>query len=117
MGFPEIKTILADAITHWKTQHGVDPDLTLHGPTFPPLDKNYSKSDLLNAVAKGRPLIQPEVIGKKPPRGSEANLVMILKGPLAPPPAPAPQMPKGGPFIDPALVKQIEDWIDSGCPD
>lgn len=116
MGFLEIKQILADAITHWKTQHGRNPDLTVHGPTFPPLDNNYSKNDLLHAVARGRWLIHPDVIGKNPPKGSEANLVMILKGLIASPP-PAPQMPKGGPFIDPTLVKKIEDWIDGGCPD
>jgi hypothetical protein len=114
MGFDRVKTILKDAITAWKNQNG-DPDLTVHGTHFPALDVDFTLDDLKNGIAKGRPLIQPEVIGQTPPRGSEANLVKVLLGPLPPPPANAPQMPFKGPFINPAQVKEIQDWIDGGC--
>jgi hypothetical protein len=115
MGFDRVKTILQDAITAWKNENGEPPDLTVHGTHFPALDGDFTLDDLKNGIAKGRPLIQPDVIGQNPPRGSEANLVKILRGSLPPPPAPAPQMPFGGPFISSGLVDEIQDWIDAGC--
>lgn len=114
MGFQRVKDILAGSIADWKKRTGTNPDLGTHGPAFPPLDGSYGKADLLNAVARGRRLIQPEIIGNG--RGREANLVMVIRSGL-PAPRPARQMPSSGPFIPAAQIQEIEDWINAGCPD
>jgi hypothetical protein len=114
MGFARVKEILAQAVAAWKQRTGTNPDLGTHGSAFPPLDGNYVKADLLNATARGRRLIQPEVVGNA--RGHEANLVVVLRSGI-PAPRPVRQMPSGGPFLAAPLVQEIEDWINAGCPD
>ena len=114
MTFARIKEILAQSVAAWKQRTGVDPNLATHGPAFPLLDKNYTKASLLKAVARGRLLIQPEVIGGN--RGHEANLVVSLRTGFAAP-RPSRQMPSGGPFLAAPLIQGIEDWINAGCPD
>src|SRR5712691_4795547 len=114
MSFQRVKEILASSVTAWKQRTGTNPDLGTHGPAFPPLDGNYAKADLLNATARGRRLIQPEVIGNG--RGREANLVLVLRNGIAAP-RPVRQMPNGGPFLAAPLIQAIEDWINAGCPD
>ena len=114
MGFQRVKDILTDSIAAWKLRTGTNPDLSTHGPTFPSLDGTYTKADLLNAVARGRRLIQPEVIGNG--RGSEANLVLVLRSGI-PAPRPVRQMPSGGPTLATPLIQEIEDWINAGCHD
>ena len=114
MGFVRVKEILAQSIASWKQRTGTNPDLETHGPAFPPLDGSYAKADLLIATARGRRLIQPEVIGNG--RGREANLVVVLRSGI-PAPRPVRQMPNGGPFLAAPLIQEIEDWINAGCPD
>jgi hypothetical protein len=73
MGFQRVKEILDQAVAAWALGHQHSADLTGHGPSF----SWKTKADLLAAVGHGRQLIQPEVIGNG--RGSQANLVLVLK--------------------------------------
>jgi hypothetical protein len=112
--FLDIKKILDDSIAAWTVANGKPPRLTAkHGdPSF-----GWSTLDqLLSAkVVKGNPsttyqLIDPALKGNG--QGAKTNLVVALTTGVAP----FAQMPDGGPFIDPAKIKIIADWIDANCP-
>jgi hypothetical protein len=105
MGFVRVKQILDQAISDWRQVNG-DPDLTGHGATF----SWDTKAQLLSAVGHGKRLIQPEVIGNN--QGSKANLIVDLRTGFN-----GMRMPRGGPFLADALIQEIVDWIDAGCPD
>ncbi len=109
MGFARVKQILDGAISTWEHAPGnEDPaDLSAHGPTF----SWATKEKLLAAVGHGKRLIQADMIGNG--KGDQTNLVIdIRKGFPA-----SGRMPLGGPYIDDASIKEIEDWINAGCPD
>jgi hypothetical protein len=109
MGFTRVKQILDDGIDTWQKSPGNDnpADLSGHGSSF----SWATKEALLAAVGHGRRLIQPEVIGNG--NGSQANLIIDLRQGFPG----AGQMPLGGPFIPDPQIQEIEDWINSGCPD
>lgn len=123
--FPEIQAVLDAAIAAWKTNpthSGLQPDLTVHNKAgFDPFGWS-TKDELLKASAKGFRLIDPATIGTNPPKGSDALIVRILRGPvtLTDPQGHQkifPRMPKNGDFLEAEQIKKIEDWIDAGCPD
>lgn len=120
MSFARVKEILIVAMNAYTDKHGGEAaDLTIHDtpakPPFPPLDTGaYTAAELRNGVARGKQLIQDEVVGQNPPRGGEANLVVALR--VGFPPR-IRQMPSGGPFLTEAEILEIEQWIDSGCPE
>ena len=110
MGFARVKEILDQGIANWQSSPPNDnpADLSGHGPTF-----SWSmKPDLLAAGGHGARLIQPEVIGNG--KGSQANLIIDLRTGLR---GTGSRMPKGGPYNPESQVKEIEDWINAGCPD
>jgi len=110
MGFARVKEILDQGIANWQNSPPNDnpADLSGHGPTF----SWATKLEILAAVGHGARLIQPEMIGNG--KGSQANLIIDLRTGLK---GPGNRMPKGGPYIPEAQVKEIEDWINAGCPD
>lgn len=117
MTFVRVKEILVKAIAAWSAKrNGRAPKLAQkHGPTFPKLiTGEFDRAFLLQAQATGILLIQPEVIGNG--RGSEANLVKVLRTGL-PEPDNIDQMPFGGPAVPEDEIKEIEAWIDAGCPE
>lgn len=107
--FAEVKAILEQTIADWKKLNGVDPDLLGQHDT----DKfSWDTADeLKNSVAKGFPLIQPEVIGKVPKLGHTANIVIALQTGVNG----FPRMPDGGPYRTDGEIQLIIDWIDGGC--
>jgi hypothetical protein len=113
--FIDVKNILDTIIANWTTGNGAPPDLTgVHGPTF----GWDTRAQLLAASAKGKQLIQPEIIGQ-PGLGKTANLIVDLTAGLAP----FPRMPLGGldsntgTFLDlnSPEVQTIIAWIEGGC--
>jgi hypothetical protein len=108
--FAEVKAILDQTIADWTAENGGPPDLLgAH------LTANFSwntADELKSSVARGLPLIQPDVIGQTPKKGASANLVLALKGML---PDGYPRMPLGGPYRTDAEIQVIIDWIDGGC--
>jgi hypothetical protein len=113
--FPAVKMILDNIITNWTTGNGSPPDLVgNHGPTF----KWDTREDLLAASAKGKQLIQPQIVGQ-PGLGKTANLVVDLIAGVAP----FPRMPLGGVdsnngiFLDvnSPEIQTIIGWIEGGC--
>ncbi len=106
--FLDVKTILDNTITNWAAQHGRQPDLTNHDGAAP-MTWN-TRAELLAAVGHGYQLIQPAVIGVD---GNLANLVIDLRVGLGGVPR---QMPKSGPYVAPADIQTIVDWITQGCP-
>jgi hypothetical protein len=119
MAFADIKKVLNDAMAAWAAAHGQADLPSVHrSQSFPALAGDFSKVDLLNGQARGRPLIQPDVVGptQGPPwgtKGNQANLVLVLRGQLPG----FPQMPYRGPYLDDGRIDTIADWIDHGCPD
>ena len=107
MGFIRVQQILNDALTTWQNANGT-ADLSGHGSTF----SWATKAALLAAVGHGARLIQPDVIGNG--KGNQANLIVDLRTGLS---GPASRMPQGGPFVPEPQIKEIEDWINAGCPD
>jgi hypothetical protein len=107
MGFQRIKQILDQGLATWAAANGA-PDLTGHGTSF----HWATKIELLAAVGHGKRLIQPEMIGNR--MGGQTNLIIDLRTGIN---SPAERMPLGGPFIPNDQIKEIEDWIDAGCPD
>src|ERR1700735_4290877 len=113
--FQAVKAILDSIIAGWTKGNGnIAPNLGKHGPNF-----SFATRDLLVAsVAKGVPLIQPEIIGK-PGLGQSANLVVDLTTGVAP----FPPMPYGGldsvsgKYLDPNSpeIQTIIAWIEGGC--
>jgi hypothetical protein len=113
MGFRDVKTILDQALVNFKNAHGHDADLSGHPMSGKPLFSWATAADLRNAWGKGVQLIQPEVVGKIPKQGQNANLVIDLTTGLGG----KPRMPKGGPYLTPVDIQVIIDWIDGGCLD
>ena len=110
MGFKRVKDILDQGIKTWENTPGNDnpADLSGHGSTF----SWETKAKLLDAVGHGKRLIQGDMIGNG--KGNQTNLIIDLRTGLS---GPASRMPQGGPFIPEDQVKEIEDWINDGCPD
>jgi hypothetical protein len=109
MRFARVKQILDDGINTWQNTPGNDnpADLSGHGSSF----SWATKAELLAAVGHGWRLIQPEVIGNG--NGSKANLIIDLRKGFPG----SGRMPMGGPFIPDSEIQEIEDWINSSCPD
>ena len=109
MGFAHVKQILDEAIATWESTPGNEnpADLSGHGATF----SWATKENLLGAVGHGRRLIQPEMIGNG--KGNQTNLIIDIRTGLPG----SGRMPLGGPFISDDRIKEIEDWINAGCPD
>jgi hypothetical protein len=120
--FNDIKTIFNNAMT--ASQNNVGP-VNLQNKhasaNFPNLGGNFTKAELLAAVARGVPFFQPGVIpppGVVGTQGDQANLVKALLGQATlPTGAPVRSMPGGGPAVPPADIATIVDWINHGCPD
>jgi hypothetical protein len=110
VSFMRVKEILDEAISAWADfpANGGPPDLSGHGPSF----SWKTKEALLQAVGHGNQLIQPDVIGNG--KGSQANLLVVLRTGLR---GPATRMPEGGPYVPDAQIREIEDWVNAGCPD
>jgi hypothetical protein len=113
--FPEVKQVLDKIIANWTAGNGAPPDLIRkHGPTFLLDTSDHLKA----AVARGKQLIQPEIIGQ-PGLGKTANLVVALTTGVPGFPA----MPFGGLdsmngqflAIDSPEIQTISDWIEGGC--
>jgi hypothetical protein len=112
--FAAVKTVLDNIIAGWTAGNNAPPNLGKHGPTF----GWNTRDQLLASVAKGIPLIQPEIIGHKG-MGQTANIVVDLTAGIAP----FPQMPYGG--LDSTSgnylalgspeIQTIVDWIEGGC--
>jgi hypothetical protein len=113
--FKRVKEILNTEMTAWRNAPANSKDKNVdlrkkHGNKFPLLDADFTADDLKNGVARGLPLIQPNVAGK------DTNLVKVLSEGL--PQSGVEQMPGGGngPYIAPGQIQEIADWIDAGCP-
>jgi hypothetical protein len=110
--FARVQAIFNDAMKTWRADPGnvADKDVDLvkkhRETTFPKLDGPFTADDLKNGMARGLPLITPNV------PAVNTNLSKVLRGTLAG----IPQMPANGPYIPGAQIKEIEDWIDAGCP-
>ena len=112
--FKEVRDILNKIVENWSAGNGAPADLLgAHGQTF----KWGTAEELRNAVARGKPLIQPESMAAG--LGRTANLVVALTEGVAP----FPRMPIGGLdsssgtylAIDSEEVKTIISWIEEGC--
>jgi hypothetical protein len=110
MGFARVKTILDQGIATWQAAPGNHnpAHLSGHGNTF----SWATKVALLAAAGHGKRLIDPALIGNG--KGNQTNLIIDLRTGIN---GPATRMPEGGPFIPDAQIQEIEDWINSGCPD
>jgi len=115
--FDDVNKVLTKIIADWTAGNGVPPNLTeVHGQTFL-LD---TRDHLVNAHAKGFPLIQPEIIGQKG-LGNTANIVVALTSDAGV--GGFGRMPFGGldsntgKYLDlnSPEVKTIIDWIEGGC--
>jgi hypothetical protein len=114
VSFIDVKNILSKAASHANV--GVVDLQTKHDPSFPNLYGDFTNAQLKAGVAKGRRLIQPELIpaaGVIGTRGGDANLVLALKGLLGG----VRQMPGGGPPVSAPDIDIVIDWINHGCPD
>jgi hypothetical protein len=115
--FLDVKAVLDKIIADWTAGNGGPPDLIgNHGPTF----MWNTSAQLKAAVARGQPLIQPNIIGQAG-LGKTANLVIDLTtGGVNGFPA----MPFGGLDsmnglylnINSSQIQTIIAWIESGCP-
>ena len=118
--FDAVNKVLTKILADWKVgNNNVAADLGKHGPKFFIDTAEHLKA----AVAKGQPLIQPDLIGKKD-KGRLANLVIDLTTGLTTSTGQKfPRMPIGGlsstnkKFLDPAgpEIQTIVDWIEGGC--
>jgi hypothetical protein len=115
--FNDVKTILDTIITNWTKGNGAPPDLLgAHQTAVFGWD---TKDKLLKSFARGKQLIQPEVIGQKG-KGGTANLVVALTVGVAP----FPPMPFGGLDSNNGIflaansreITTIVQWIEAGCP-
>lgn len=106
ISFKDVKNILDEAIRVWAIENDREANLSLHGNTF----SWQSRDELLNAVARGRRLIQTELVGADD--ASQANLVLVLKNGLPPF---IRRMPAGGPFVSNADIEKIQKWIEDGA--
>ena len=64
-------------------------------------------------AGKTYPLLDVTKIGQKG-EGVKMNLIVALANPSGV--NNFGEMPDQGPFMDPANIKIISEWIDSGCP-
>ena len=105
---------------NWTVGNGSAPDLTgKHGSIF----KWGTSAELKSATARGQPLIQPEIIGKKG-LGKTANLVIDLTtGLTTSQGVKFPAMPLGGLdsntktylTLTSPEIQTIINWIEGGC--
>jgi hypothetical protein len=105
--FVRVQEILDAAIAEWSVQHERPPNLRRHGMQF----GWRTKAELLESIAFGKRLIDPEVITSK--AGDTSNLVVALRTGVPP----FARMPRGGPFIGDAEIVEIVEWINCGTPD
>ena len=112
VSFKDVKDLLDKVLVDSSQANDGDaPSLGGHQTAGkPPMTWN-SAAELRAAWGKGVPLIQTEVIGNG--NGATANLVVDLATGLGG----RPRMPKGGPYLSPAEIQVIIDWIDGGCLD
>ena|SRR5215470_14265130 len=105
--FARVKEILDKVIAAWTLQRERPPNLRRHGMQF----GWHTKDELLQSVAFGKRLIEPEVVANK--TGEKANLIVALRTGVAS----FPRMPLGGPFVPESEILEIIDWINCGTPD
>ena len=107
--FSKVKKILDDIIADWMADRGRSPNLfsVHHNAQFGWADRDQ----LRDGVARGRPLIAPEMIGNN--RAEETNLVRILRSRLNQ----FPRMPHNGPYVTDTNIDFVASWIDHGCLD
>ena len=107
--FSKVKKILDDIIADWTADRSRSPNLvSVHQ------DVQFGWADrdqLRDGVARGRPLIAPEMIGNN--RAEETNLIRILRGRLNQ----FPRMPHNGPYVTNTNIDFVASWIDHGCLD
>ena len=106
--FAEVQGILNSAVGAWEQQRGRPPDLTVHGTNF----GWETREQLLASTARGRRLIQPDLIGATDASG--ANLVQALTNGIPPF---VRRMPAGGPFLSDEDIGVIQAWIEAGAPE
>ena len=105
--FSRVREILDGAVAQWEARTGRPAQLFLHAPSF----GWRTRTELLQATARGLRLISPEDISKK--SGATSNLVVALTSGVAG----FPRMPRGGPFLDQSKIQEIIDWINEGALD
>ena len=106
-----------EQIAAWKAQNGgIEPDLIgRHGSqTFKWDTLDNLKAAKVVKHGKEYSLLDSTKIGQKG-EGTKMNLTVALSNPNGV--AGFGQMPDGGPFMNPANIKKIADWIDDGCPE
>ena len=106
--FAEVQRILNSAIEGWEDHHGRPPNLRVHSDDF----GWASREQLLASTARGRRLIQPELVGAADASG--ANLVQALTNGIPPF---IRRMPAGGPFLTEEDIAVIQAWIEAGAPE
>jgi hypothetical protein len=118
VSFADVKTIFNNIMNGSEVTlgHKVNLQNKHTEQSFPDLYGDFTKQQLLDGKARGRQLIQPEVLpppGTVGTKGDEANIVKALRGQLQG----FRQMPGGGPAMADADIATIVDWINHGCPD
>ena len=118
--FDAVNKVLTKILDDWKAGNSnTAADLSVHGPKF----QIDTAEHLKTAIAKGQPLIQPEIIGK-PGLGKTANIVLDLTTGLTTAAGKKfPPMPQGGlnstssVFLDiqSPEIQTIIAWIEGGC--
>jgi hypothetical protein len=116
--FADIKTILNNVMQGSVTALGHQVNLQNKHiePTFPDFYGDFTNAQLQAAFARGKQLIQPDVLpppGTVETKGDQANIVQALKGLLPG----IRKMPGGGPAMSDADIATIVYWINHGCPD
>ncbi|MCB1351851.1 MAG: hypothetical protein KDK03_03835 [Rhodobacteraceae bacterium] len=106
MGFIRVKEILDNSLEAWADAKGRRPNLDKHGPGF----SWETKKDLLEAVGRGRRLIDPDLIGTQ--NAEKAVLIIDLRTGFG-----GFRMPQGGPYLPESEIDEIQQWIADGCPD
>jgi hypothetical protein len=73
---------------------------------------NQPLAAFVSTVVYGQPIVAPP----GPNRGQNSALVKALKGEPPFDPSGTGRMPLGGPYVSPADIAFIEQWIDDDCP-
>jgi len=105
--FSRVKAILDNIIAQWEARTGRAPQLFRHDLSF----GWQRREQLLRSTAFGLPLITADNITNKD--GINSNLVVALTRGVPG----FPRMLRGGPFLEPAEIQEITDWINEGALD